>query len=88
MAALWRRTDGYTLAYDHDQETDRIVYQLGHAATGWITTGDALLANTAAALARERHEAGREQLAHEIGSATLTKHPGRRLNAGSVSTHP
>ena len=34
--------------------------QLGYQATGWRTTGDALLANTAAALAREYADTSRE----------------------------
>jgi hypothetical protein len=55
-----------------EQETTLIVGLLSFAGTGWHTTADALLANTAAALARERHAAGREDLAHEIG--TLLDH--------------
>jgi hypothetical protein len=46
-----------------------IVGILGFAGVGWHTTGDALLANTAAALARERRHTGREELAHETGTA-------------------
>ena len=46
-------------------------YNIAYAGTGWHTTGDALLANTAAALARERHQTAREELAHEIGSALI-----------------
>ncbi|WP_157408701.1 replication initiator [Actinoplanes sp. N902-109] len=41
---------------------------LTFAGVGWHTTGDALLANTAAALARQRHRTGREELAHETGT--------------------
>ena len=40
-----------------------------YAGTGWKTSGDALLANTAADQARKRREAGREQLADEYSSA-------------------
>ncbi len=54
---------------DHLDETTLIVGTLTFAGVGWHTTGDALLANTAAALARSRHETGREELAHEIGSS-------------------
>ena len=36
-----------------------------YAGTGWKTTGDALLANTAADQARKRRQAGRDQLADE-----------------------
>ncbi|MGN9913611.1 replication initiator [Phytohabitans sp. LJ34] len=54
---------------DHlDEETTLVVGSLTYAGSGWHTTGDALLANTSAALARARHQAGREELAHEIGS--------------------
>jgi hypothetical protein len=56
-------------AVDHLDETSLIVGTLTFAGVGWHSTGDALLANTAAAMARARHEAGREELAHEIGSA-------------------
>ncbi|HEY2948264.1 MAG TPA: hypothetical protein VGJ53_07680 [Micromonosporaceae bacterium] len=41
---------------------------LSYAGVGWHTTGDALLANTAAAMARARQQAAREELAHELGS--------------------
>ncbi|MBQ1060719.1 replication initiator [Micromonospora sp. C41] len=44
------------------------VGSLTFAGVGWHTTGDALLANTAAALARERHAIGHEELAHELGT--------------------
>jgi hypothetical protein len=60
---------GDVRAADHlDDETILIVGALAFAGTGWHTTGDALLANTAAALARERAAAGREELAHEHGT--------------------
>ncbi len=48
-----------------DQDTTLIVGTLTFAGVGWHTSGDALLANTAAALARERRTTGREELAHE-----------------------
>jgi hypothetical protein len=60
------RTADYT-----EQGTTLILGGLRYAGTGWKTTGDALLANTAADLARRRREAGREELAHEQG---LTSH--------------
>jgi hypothetical protein len=51
---------------DHlDEETVLIVGTLTYAGTGWKTTGDALLANTAADQARKRTQAGRDQLADE-----------------------
>ncbi|HEY3008753.1 MAG TPA: replication initiator [Micromonosporaceae bacterium] len=57
---------------DHlGEETTLVVGALTFAGIGWHTTGDALLANTAAAMARARQRAAREELAHAIG-ATLT----------------
>jgi len=54
---------------DHTgEETTLTVGILTYAGSGWHTTGDALLANTSAALARARQQAGREEIAHEIGS--------------------
>ena len=51
---------------DHtDDETILIVGTFTYAGTGWKTSGDALLANTAADQARKRREAGRDQLADE-----------------------
>ena len=52
---------------DHtgDEETTLIVGNLSYAGTGWTTTGDALLASTAADQARKRHQAGREEIADE-----------------------
>jgi hypothetical protein len=59
---------------DHtDEETTLVVGLLSFAGAGWHNSGDALLANTSAAMARARHEAAREELAHEIGS---TLNPG------------
>jgi len=53
---------------DHsDEETTLIVGNLSYAGTGWATTGDALLANTAADQARKRHQAGREEISSDIG---------------------
>ena len=54
---------------EHLEETTLVVGSLTYAGVGWHTTGDALLANTAAALARARHETGREELAHELGQS-------------------
>jgi hypothetical protein len=52
--------------HDIDDETTLIIGRLTYAGTGWQTTGDALLANTAAATARDQRQAGREELAHEL----------------------
>ena len=50
-----------------------IVGVLTFAGVGWHTTGDAMLANTSAALARDRHRTGREELAHEAGASTAVE---------------
>jgi hypothetical protein len=55
-------------AVDHPDDTTLIVGTLTFAGVGWHTTGDALLANTAAAMARARQATGREELAHELGT--------------------
>ncbi|MEU4694338.1 replication initiator [Actinoplanes sp. NPDC023714] len=62
-------------AVDHLDETTLIVGTLTFAGVGWHNSGDALLANTAAAQARERQTIGREELAHEIGSAASCTDP-------------
>jgi hypothetical protein len=57
-------------AADHaDEETTLIIGTLTYAGTGWTTSGDALLANTAADQARKRREAGRDELADEYNRA-------------------
>ena len=53
-----------------DEDTTLIVGTLTFAGVGWHTTGDALLANTAAAMARERRTTGREELAHELATTS------------------
>ncbi|GIE90877.1 replication initiator [Actinoplanes regularis] len=62
---------GTVRAVDHPDETTLIVGTLSFAGVGWHNNGDALLANTAAAMARARHETGREELAYEAGFAVL-----------------
>ncbi|MEV4283274.1 replication initiator [Actinoplanes xinjiangensis] len=54
-------------AVDHLDDTTLIVGTLSFAGVGWHTSGDALLANSAAAQARERHETAREEIAHAFG---------------------
>jgi len=62
---LWRRARHRTA--DHaDDETTLIVGALSYAGTGWRTTGDALLANTAAAKARENRRIAREELQSQV----------------------
>ena len=56
---------------DHtDEETILIVGTFTYAGTGWKTSGDALLANTAADQARKRRQAGHDQLADEYDRAS------------------
>ncbi|WP_018908822.1 replication initiator [Salinispora arenicola] len=60
---IWRRTEtGHEYAHQPEQTT-LIIGLLTYTASGWRTTGDALLANTAAAMARERHQIAREEIA-------------------------
>jgi hypothetical protein len=70
---VYRRTQSQGPDYDQDRfdrqddidaETTLIVGRLTYAGTGWKTTGDALLANTAADQARRQRQIGREELAH------------------------
>jgi hypothetical protein len=52
---------------DHDQDATLVVGLLTFAGTGWHTNGDALLANTAAAQARQYATTARDELAHQSG---------------------
>jgi hypothetical protein len=78
---VFRRTetsgpDDQVRTADHlDEETTLIVGSLTFAGVGWHTSGDALLANTAADLARSRTAAGREELAHEHGITLIDTKP-------------
>ena len=45
-----------------DDETTVVIASLTYAGTGWHTPGDALLANTSAAMARERQLTGRIEM--------------------------
>jgi hypothetical protein len=61
-------------AADHtDDETTLIVGTFSFAGTGWRTTGDALLANTAADQARKRRQAGHDQLADEYAQTFVSE---------------
>ncbi|MFF0366931.1 replication initiator [Micromonospora sp. NPDC005087] len=62
-------------AADHPGDTTLIVGTLTFAGVGWHTTGDALLANTAAAMARARQATGREELAHELSTTHASTTP-------------
>ena len=56
---IYRRSVEEDLDIEHQDQTTLLVATLRYAGAGWRTTGDALLANTAAALARERRRIGR-----------------------------
>ncbi|PZM93006.1 MAG: plasmid replication initiator protein, partial [Actinobacteria bacterium] len=71
---VWRRTEHATGPVD-GEDTTLIISALAYIGAGWRTLGDALLANTAAALARERHQIAREELANEQGQALSTPVP-------------
>ncbi len=60
--ATYRRTE------DDDTADTITVGTLAFVGSGWLTNGDALLANTAAAQHRERRRVGREELAQEAWS--------------------
>ncbi|WP_157431348.1 replication initiator [Actinomadura hibisca] len=50
---------------DLDGQATVVLGRLAYVGTGWRTTGDALLANTAADQARRRQQAGHEELTHQ-----------------------
>jgi hypothetical protein len=63
-------------AADHtDDETTLIVGLLTYAGAGWKSIGDAVLANTAADLARSRARIAREEIAHEIATSQTAAAP-------------
>jgi hypothetical protein len=62
-------------AVHSDEDITLIVGTLRFAGVGWHTSGDALLANSAAALARERDAAGREELAHDYSATRSANTP-------------
>ncbi|MER6592102.1 replication initiator [Micromonospora purpureochromogenes] len=64
---VWRRTVDHDQDAEHDAETTVLINTLAYTGSGWLTTGDALLANTAAAMARERAEAAREAMREHHG---------------------
>ncbi len=76
----YRRTQDKATEYDQarfnrqddvDDETTLVIGRLTYAGTGWHTTGDALLANTAADQARRRNETAREELAHQAATDAI-----------------
>ncbi|MEH0825188.1 MULTISPECIES: replication initiator [unclassified Micromonospora] len=70
---LLRDTRATYRRIEDDEPADTItVGTLAYLGAGWLTEGDALLANTAARQRRESRRVGREELAHEawlIGAA-------------------
>ncbi|HEV7755966.1 MAG TPA: replication initiator [Mycobacteriales bacterium] len=64
----WRREQHRTADHldESTEDTTLVVGALTYAGIGWHTTGDALLANTAAAKAREHRRVAREELTHLI----------------------
>lgn len=65
---IWRRSHGQHHTTEHVDDPDyTITYALDFDGSGWHTTGDALLANTSAAMAREYAKTARDEIAHEIG---------------------
>jgi hypothetical protein len=64
---IWQRTHQHVT----DQDSTLVINWLAYTGAGWKTAGDALLANTAAALARERQQAARDALAQ----LTRTRQP-------------
>jgi hypothetical protein len=62
-----------TADHTDDEETVLIVGTFTYAGTGWKTTGDALLANTAADQARKRRQAGRDELADEYAESMTSQ---------------
>ncbi len=55
----------YRREEDDEPDDTLTVGTLTYLGSGWLTEGDALLANTAAKQRRERRRIGREELAHE-----------------------
>ncbi|WP_420481583.1 hypothetical protein [Actinopolymorpha pittospori] len=59
----WRRAHHESADHLEEHQVLAVVGELVYTGTGWHTTGDALLANTAAALAREQRQTGRLEIA-------------------------
>ena len=66
---IWRRTVNHDdQAAEHDEETTVVINTLAYTGAGWRNTGDAMLANAAAAAARERDRAGRDAIREAINA--------------------
>ncbi|MGW5363055.1 replication initiator [Actinopolymorpha pittospori] len=59
----WRRAHHESADHLEEHQVLAVIGELVYTGTGWHTTGDALLANTAAALAREQRQTGRLEIA-------------------------
>jgi hypothetical protein len=59
-ASRLQRAGAVDLVDDHDQHTTDVLAELVYVGIGWHTTADAILANTAAAMAREKRQAARD----------------------------
>jgi hypothetical protein len=62
-ASRLERAGAVDLVDEHDQDTTDVLTELTYVDIGWHTTADAVLANTAAAMAREKRHAARLALA-------------------------
>ena len=56
-----------------DDEDGFVIGTFSYAGTGWRTTGDALLANTAANQARKRRQAGHDELASQYAETIASE---------------
>jgi hypothetical protein len=54
------RAGAVDLVDEHDQHTTDVLTEMTYVGIGWHTSADAVLANTAAAMARERRQAARD----------------------------
>ncbi len=59
----YRRAHHESVEHLEENEVLEVVGELVFAGSGWHTTGDAMLANTAAAMAREQRQTGRLEIA-------------------------
>ncbi len=66
---IWQRTQGHPQTWD-DNTAAQVISELGYQATGWRTTGDRILANTAANLARQYAATTREETEHHAAIAS------------------
>lgn len=64
------RTETAALDGEHTAETTVLVTTLTYAGAGWRTPGDAMLANTSAAMARARQQAAHDAVTDEINNTS------------------